>query len=128
MSELLAPMRKTVTWKTAPLAIPLAMFAPLYEKLAELSPQGILPPKKTTLALLAIHNKKPVNFTSRANADWADDMSSLIRAAFSKYRTIRAGSESYRRCLCKVVSCKCGASGEVYHNPRKNEKSYHYHY
>ena len=77
MSEVMSHLKKATSWKTAPVAESLARYAPLYEKLVELSPNAVLPPKKTAMALLSVHKRKPINFTHQKNVDWADDMGQL---------------------------------------------------
>ena len=94
---------KATSWKTAPVAESLAPYAPLYEKLFALSPNTVLPPKKTATALMSVHRRKPINFTRQKDEDWADDMSQLIRMGCAKFRSLADEPVAYRRCTSKVA-------------------------
>ena len=83
MSALMKELRKEISWKCAPKASVLAQYAPLFSGLADLALGGVLPPKKTAMALLAAHRRKPINFSGQSDNDWTDDVSNTIRATFS---------------------------------------------
>jgi len=88
-----------VTWKSSPKSGYLAKFASLYKILAKFAANGLLPTKKTSLALVAVHGKKPINFTAKNCSDWADEMGATIRCTFGKYRELAFGrnhAEQYR--------------------------------
>ena len=102
VSGMMAEMAKQVTWKNSPKSAVMARYGPLYANLASLTPGGVLPPKKTTLALMACHAARPINFSGRRDQDWAEDASSLLRAGFGKYRDIVNDDSSYRRCMAKA--------------------------
>ena len=60
---------------------------------------GLLPTKKTSLALVALHGKKQINFTAKNCSDWADEMGATLRCTFGKYRELAFGrnhAEQYR--------------------------------
>ena len=108
LTELLSHLKKAAkgkeaNWKTAPVAETLAMYAPLYEKLFELSPNTILSPKKVASALLFVHRRKPINFTRQKDEDWVDEMSVLIRMGCAKFRVLVDEPDAYRRCMCKAA-------------------------
>ena len=67
-----------------------------------MAPGGVLPPKKTAMALLAAHRRLPINFSGQSDNDWTDDVSSTIRATFSKYRDLAGSTEAARRCFAKA--------------------------
>ena len=102
MSRLMLELRKEISWKCAPKASVLAQYAPLFSGLADLSPGGVLPPKKTAMALLAAHRRKQINFSGQLDNDWTDDVGSTIRATFAKYRDLAASTDATRRCFAKA--------------------------
>jgi hypothetical protein len=88
-----------VTWKSSPKCSYLAKFAPLYKIFAKFAANGVLPTKKTSLALVALHGKSPINFTGKSVVDWADEIGAILRCTFSKYRELAFGrnhAEQYR--------------------------------
>ena len=102
LSSWLAPLKKGVTWKNLPKASLMAEFSGLFSELAKVAPSGVLPSKKTTLAVLAVHRRKPANFTGQVDGAWADEASSLLRASFAKYREVASDAEAHRRCFSKA--------------------------
>ena len=102
MSRLMLELRKEISWKCAPKASILAQYAHLFSGLADLAPGGVLPPKKTAMALLAAHRRKPINFSGQLENDWTGDIGSTIGAAFAKYRDLAASTDATRRCFAKA--------------------------
>lgn len=102
MSEVFAEFKKSVSWKTAPVPGLLAEHAPLYEKLVEICPNAVLPPKRTSMALMAVHKRKPINFSTKSVENWADEMGAVIRAGCSKFRALFDDHRAYIRCMSKV--------------------------
>jgi hypothetical protein len=102
LSSLLAALRKTTTWKSSPVASTLAAYSKLFCSLVDLSPQAMLPPKKTAMAILACHTEKAVNFTGKQDPIFADEVSSLLRCGLSKYRELAREPEKQRRCFGKA--------------------------
>jgi len=101
-SSLLKDLKQETTWKNAPKASVLGRYSVLFSGLADVCPCGVLPPKKTTLALLACHRKRPINFSGQADVDWADEMGTIVRAAFAKFRELSCSQDACRRCLAKA--------------------------
>jgi len=101
-SSLLKDLKQETTWKNAPKASVLGRYSVLFSGLADVCPNGVLPPKKTTLALLACHRKRPINFSGQADVDWADEMGTIVRAAFAKFRELSCSQDACRRCLSKA--------------------------
>ena len=93
--------RKEVTWKSAPRPVVLAEYAPLMCGLTMIAPNGVLPPKLTTLAMLAIHRSGRANFSGKIDEVWAEDMSGLFRCLLSKYRELHNNNESRRICFSR---------------------------
>ena len=93
--------RKEVTWKSAPRPGILAEYAPLMCGLTMIAPNGVLPPKLTTLAMLAIHRSGRANFSGKIDEVWAEDMSGLFRCLLSKYRELHNNNESRRICFSR---------------------------
>ena len=102
LTSLLADLQRHTSWKSAPRAETLAQYAGLYQLLMKLSPTGILPPKFTMMALVALHKVKPVNFTSKPLDIWADELSMTIRAGLQKYRDVAKDCEAHRRSFAKA--------------------------
>jgi len=101
MSELLADLKKDANWKTAPKCSLMSKYHGLYTHLVRICPAGVMPPKRTTLALIALHQARPCNFTGRRDSDWADELSLAIRAGMSKFREL-LDSTAYSRCVAKA--------------------------
>ena len=112
MNNLLGEMKREVTWKNSARCSVLARYYKLYVELAALCPQGIMPPKKTTMALIACHKDKAIHYNGQNINDWSDEISSLLRACFAKYREIHHDDNAHRRCVSKVLlfTCLCGCS------------------
>ena len=102
LTELLSELKKDVKWKTAPKCNIMAKYHTLYKHVVAICPAGVLPPKRTSIALIALHQKRPCNFSGRREADWADDLSVAIRAGLSKFREILMDPASYKRCMTKA--------------------------
>ena len=68
LSHLIADL-SGVTWKSSPKCGYLPKFAPLCEIFAKFAANGVLPTKKTSLALVALHGKMPINFTAKSVVD-----------------------------------------------------------
>ena len=107
MTTLTQLMKKETTWKSAPRASVMAHYAPLYEELVDMSPSGMLPPKKTQLALMACHKRNPINFSGRDNGLWSDEIGGLVRACFGKFRSVGSDAEAHRRCFSKAPISTC---------------------
>ncbi len=60
LTDLLLDMKKEITWKNEAKPSVMAKYAVLYFGLKTISPQAVLPPKKTALALLAAHRNNNV--------------------------------------------------------------------
>lgn len=101
-TSLMADLKRETTWKTAPRANLLSQYAPLFSVLAEICPCGVLPPKRTAMALLACNRRKPINFSGQSDVPWVEDMSGVIRACFAKYRDLATSPDAARRCLNKA--------------------------
>ena len=98
LTHLIADL-SVVTWKSSPKCSYLAKFAPLYKIFAKFAANGVLPTKKTSLALVALHGKAPINFTAKSVVDWADEIGAILRCTFGKYRELAFGrnhAEQYR--------------------------------
>ena len=67
LSTLLSFARQHTTWKTAPNHEVLAFYAPLFARLIERVPTAALPPKITTLGILACHSRKQCNFSGKVD-------------------------------------------------------------
>ena len=104
MGSLLATMKKEVTWKNAPRAAVLAQYSSLFEGFADICPCGVLPPKRTAMALVCCHRSRPINYSGRSDAEWADDISALLRATFSKFRELAHDVAARRRCYNKAFA------------------------
>ena len=78
-------VKQQLSWKKAPRAAALASVADLFLLLADVAPNGALPPAKLVTALQEAHKKEPVNFTSRPIMEWSEQMGGLIRMAFTKF-------------------------------------------
>lgn len=102
LSALLSNLHENTTWKNAPKPSCLAGYSPLYAMLVALTPPGILPSKKLSLAIMACHKSRPVNFSGKELSVFADDMSGVLRAGFGKYRSLVSDGEAHRRCFSKV--------------------------
>ena len=66
LTDLLLDMKKEITWKNAAKPSVMAKYAVLYLGLTTISPQAVLPPKKTALAFHAAHRKKRAKFRADA--------------------------------------------------------------
>ena len=102
MVSLLSAMKKEVMWKNALRATVLSQYSQLFSGLADICPCGVLPPKRTAVALVCCHKTRPINFSGKNDGDWADDTSALIRACFSKYRELANDIPARRRCYSKA--------------------------
>ena len=102
LTDLLQEMRKEITWKNTAKPSTLARYSFLFCGLASISPQAVLPPKKTTLAFLGAHRKKACNFSGRNDQDWAEEQSSAVRACLAKFRELSLDMEAQRRCFSKA--------------------------
>ena len=58
----------------------------------EIAQNGMLPPKKTRMALQKLHSQCPINFTKKANNDFFDQTDEALRVAFAQYRKVKANS------------------------------------
>ena len=103
LTALLSDLKKDASWKTAPKSNIMAKYQSLYKQLVSICPAGVLPPKRTTLALVALHLARPCNFTGRRDSDWADELSLAIRAGFAKFREL-LDLTAYARCMTKASS------------------------
>ena len=110
--------RKEVTWKSAPRPAVLAEYAPLMCGLTMIAPNGVLPPKLTTLAMLAIHRSGRANFSGKIDEVWAEDMSGLFRCLLSKYRELHNNKESRRICFSRCSMDEMQAVNTVLANFR----------
>lgn len=97
LDALLHQLKQHVTWKNAARASVLAEYCDLFMMFATVTPQGVLPAKKLSLAITACHNRRAVNFSSKDTAIFADDLSGLLRAGMSKFRNIALEPETRRR-------------------------------
>ena len=97
-----ADLKANTTWKNSGRPWVMAQYADMYAILASLADNGVLPAKKTSLGLAAVHHRMPINFSARPLSDWCEDLSCLIRAGFSKYRELKTDPEALRRCIGKA--------------------------
>ena len=95
-------LQASITWKNAPKPEVLANFASLFLKLATISPNGVLLPKKVSAALQEVHRKAPINFSSMQIEHFGDFYSELLRATFSKFRNILNDSGARHRLFSKA--------------------------
>jgi hypothetical protein len=102
LNALLSNLHENTTWKNAPKASCLASYSPLYAMFVALSPQGLLPAKKLSLAIMACPKSRPVNFSGKELTVFADDMPGVLRASFAKFRSLASDGEAHRRCFSKV--------------------------
>ena len=134
LTAVLAELKQNVTWKNAAKPSVLSKFAPLFSRLAAASRTGVSPSKKLAVALASCHREKPCNFTGQELEHWSDDMSCLLRAAFSKYRDLARDQELYRRAISKATLAvfvvpthththtraqKTPSASAAYYSPRK---------
>ena len=84
VTQLLSQIATGLSWKSRPKAAPLSSISDLLEMLADLAPNGALPPSKLATALRMAHGNKAVNYTGTALEQWADNTGGLIRMAFGK--------------------------------------------
>ena len=59
-----------------------------------------------------MHQSKACNFTGRKDSDWADELSTAIRAGFAKFHEL-LDSTSYHRCIAKASSDEKEAIDEI---------------
>jgi hypothetical protein len=95
-------MQANVTWKNAPKASTMGEYAPMFVKIAAVCPNGVILPKKLAMALVAVHNKKPINFSQMKTEHFGDFYSELIRAAFSKFRAVLNDEDGRARLFAKA--------------------------
>ena len=99
----LQQMRQSITWKTSPRPSTLADFSDLFGMIVKHAPSGVLPAKKLSLAIMACHRSRPVNFTHMDLQTFADETSGLIRAGMGKFRQLKQDADAHRRCFAKVI-------------------------
>lgn len=99
LSGMLATAANKITWKSsAVLSISaLSELKPLLKGLVLLAPNGLLPAKMTTNAVLAAHRSKPLNFTHRADEFWADGISTVLRQCLAKLRDLKEDELAWQR-------------------------------
>lgn len=95
-----------VTSRTAPDPIFMAMYAPLYSRLARLLPNCCGPPKKIELALEALHVMRPIFFGSDIVDLTASgivlDYGAHIRHGLAKYREMVKVDRFYQSVVSRV--------------------------
>ena len=84
-------LKQHVTWKNAARASILAEYADLFGLFTNLSPAGFLPAKKLAMAITACHQRRPVNFSAKDTATFADDASgfALVFRSIGRSRLTR---------------------------------------
>ena len=102
LATLCKPMIEQVTWKNSPRSVMLATYADLFKSLASLARNGVLPACKTESALRAAHVNRPINFTNKNLDAFSEFYGELLRAAFSKYRTLVQNDAARHRVLGKA--------------------------
>jgi hypothetical protein len=90
LAKLLQPLKSTATWKNAPSqCIPaLCGLEDLFVEILKRCPSGVLPPKKTGLAVMSCNKASLCNHTPLDEHAFADKMSTQIRIGLSKLRDI----------------------------------------
>jgi hypothetical protein len=108
---LLQDAASTATWKTSPgqSVDALAGLAPLLRTLAEVAPNGVLPPKLTAKAILTCHQNRPCNFSRKDDLSFSDHCSSVLRVCMSKMRDLRNDPLGWQRCLRKATGAQIEA-------------------
>ena len=133
LTHLLADL-SGVTWKSALKCGYLAKFASLYKIFAKFAANGVLPTKKTSLALVALHVKMPINFTAKSVVDWADEIGATRRCTFGKYRELAFGknqAEQHRITMNNASDEQKKAIDEVVctiRQPSQHRSSSHVHH
>ena len=103
LNSLFKELGMKVTWKTAPLASVLAMYATLFRLFAMVCPNGVIPGQRLNMALMSVHKSRSINYSKMPDKDFIDWVSGLIRCTFSKYRDLFRNEECKRRCLSKAT-------------------------
>ena len=113
ITALLGDLRKGISvWKMAPSAALMASLADLFELLFTVAPNTVVKPSTLKMALVKMHRRAPVNYSSRELEDWAYDISADIRGLASKFKEVFECGDARARCLRKA----------------KNEEGYYYDY
>ena len=103
LNTLFKELGMKVTWKTAPQACVLAMYATLFRLFAMVCPNGVIPGQRLNMALGSVHKSRSINYSKMPDKDFIDWVSGLIRCTFSKYRDLFKNEECKRRCLSKAT-------------------------
>ena len=79
LNDLFKELGVKVTWKTAPLASVLAMYATLFRLFAMVCPNGVIPGQRLNMALMSVHKSRSINYSKMPDNDFIDWVSGLIR-------------------------------------------------